>query len=75
MAGMLIMNMHITIFIAHLDMDQQRRNRYPAFPFITCVRSCVFVKTEAVFQTARTNPPLCQAPLTSLDTQDFNFSF
>ena len=29
MAGMLIMNMHITIFIAHLDMDQQRRNRYP----------------------------------------------
>lgn len=29
MAGMLIMNTHITIFIAHLDMDQQRRNRYP----------------------------------------------
>lgn len=29
MAGMLIMNMHITIFIAHLDMDQQRRNRCP----------------------------------------------
>lgn len=30
MAGMLIMNMHITIFIAHLDMDQQRRNCYPS---------------------------------------------
>lgn len=62
MVSVLIMNTYITIFIAYLDTDQQRMNRYPIVS-IYHLRSVLHIcKTEAGLQTARINPSVAQRP-------------
>lgn len=66
MVSMLIMNTYITIFIAYLDMDQQRMNRYPIVS-IYHLRSVLHIcETEAELQTARINPTIAQRPFDSI---------
>ena len=61
MASMLIMNTYITIFIAYLDADQQRRSRYPISIYHLCSVPHTR-KTEAVFQRARMNLTISPGP-------------
>lgn len=61
MVSVLIMNTYITIFIAHLAMDQQRMNRYPLVSIYHKPSVLHICKTEAVFQTARINPTISQS--------------
>lgn len=73
MAGMLIMNTYITIFIAYLDRDQQRRNRYPiVFIYHSCsvLHICV---TEAGSKQGGLTQTFLKATLISSIVQNSGF--
>lgn len=75
MAGMLIMNMHITIFIAHLDMDQQRRNRYPSISIYHLCSVLHIRENRSCIPNSEDEPSTVPGPFDSIGHTGFQLFF